>query len=44
MTVPTTARPAIRVGSTAVGSSDSTVKSASLPGVIDPLTCSCFDA
>jgi EmrB/QacA subfamily drug resistance transporter len=38
--VASTSRPAIRPGLTAVGSSDRTTKSASLPGVIVPFTCS----
>jgi len=44
MKVATTSSPPIRSEATTVGSSDSTVKSASRPGLIEPLTCSCFDA
>ena len=38
--VASTSRPAMRSGLTAVGSSDSTTRSASMPGAIEPLTCS----
>ena len=40
--VASTLRPAMRSGLTAVGSSDSTTKSASLPGVIVPRLCSAW--